>query len=182
MKLKLSNRTHRRMAAACLTSLAIGLAAGFGAAGEPNAEPAVEAGRVGTACILPDTRLRLEVVYNSCGHTQYHTLDKPDWIGKTREELAALSPADSIALFNAKEVCLVRVVDAYCSEHLQLRTGADGNVGVYRTNAGTHQDELILALPTRAEDLSEGARSDLSDGLLFGSMEEINAYLESMES
>lgn len=182
MRMRLSNREYRRMAACCLVSLAIGLSAGYGASHMPQEEASVAAGSIGEACILPDTRLRMEVRYTECGHTEYRSLDKPEWIGKTRAELIALSPGDSIAVFSTNEVCLVRVVNACCSGHLQLKTDGNGQLCVYRTDTATLRDELILTLPARVADMDAIAREDLKSGLAFDSLEEINQYLESMES
>ena len=182
MKLRISNREYKRVAAICLVSLSIGLAAGFGAKGGENAEEAMPVGSIGEICILPDTSVRIELHYALCDHTEQRELEKTEWIGKTKREIAALNPGDSIAVFSREEVCLVRVIEGSCPAHLHLGVHENGQLLVYRKNADTLENETVLLLPTTVERLDRSVQESLEKGLLFNTMDEINAYLESAES
>ena len=59
---------------------------------------------------------------------------------------------------------------------------AEGALAVYQMQEDTLQMEAVLALPLAADAFDAETAAALAAGVPFDTMDEINAYLESMES
>lgn len=73
-------------------------------------------------------------------------------------------------------------VDGYCPAHLLLRADAQGTLAVWRMQEDALEMQPVLTLAATLDAFDGETAAALSEGVLFESMDEINAYLESMES
>ena len=100
----------------------------------------------------------------------------------TRRELAQAYPEAAITTFTSERVRLVVSAEGYCPAHLLLMADAKGALAVYQMQEDTLQMEAVLALPLAADAFDAETAAALAAGVPFDTMDEINAYLESMES
>lgn len=167
-------------ALALIAGIAIGLAVGL--AIEPVDESA-ETGSIGTASILPDTAIERVVTFTRCEHTLCLPVESAGFVGYTQEELSAFYADYEIERFDRERVTLAQRIDGCCPEHLLLREDGDGAVCIYRTDATVFAEELMHALPFEGlSALPEETRTSLREGIVFATLGDIDAYLESMES
>lgn len=150
---------------------------------QQQTEPAEQAGRIGEASILPATAIERQVCYLACGHLTEGPLPDADaLVGMTRRELAQAYPEAAITTFTSERVRLVVSAEGYCPAHLLLMADAEGALAVYQMQEDTLQMETVLALPLAADAFDAETAAALAAGVPFDTMDEINAYLESMES
>lgn len=165
---------------AMIAGAAIGLAVGL--AIEP-ADESAETGSIGTASVLPDTRIERVVTFTRCDHALRVAVESGGFIGYTREELAAFYADYEIERFDRERVTLTQRIDGCCPEHLLLREDGDGAICVYRTDGTVFTEELVHAVPFEGlSALPEEVRTSLREGIVFATLGDVDAYLESMES
>lgn len=180
-------RENRRILVCTALALCAGVLLGLAlrlpaAAAEPSPE-AEQVGSIGEASILPTTAVERQVCYLACHHTVEQVMgDTSPLIGMTRQELAAAYPDAAITSFTAERVRLVLSVDGYCPAHLLLRADAQGTLAVWRMQEDALEMQPVLTLAATLDAFDGETAAALSEGVLFDSMDEINAYLESMES
>lgn len=158
----------------------IGLAIGFAAA--PAAESS-ETGNIGTASVLPDTKIERIVTFTRCEHTVSVPVQSNGFVGYTEEELATFYADYEIERFDSEQVIVTQRVDSCCPAHLLLREDGDAALCVYRTDATFFSEELQQALPfEHLSALPEETRRSLREGVVFATLGDIDAYLESIDS
>ena len=176
-------RENRRMLVLAAVALIAGLVVGvFVGLNLPKEEDAAAAGRLGTRSVLPGTEIERQTAYTRCGHRQVEPIDPACFVGYTEEELAAFYRGDRISAFDGKRVVIDRTVEGCCPEHVILRL-VNGAFTVGQTDPVTLTEQILHTLPLEETvTMTNEERSALTEGLVFDSLSDIDAYLESMES
>ena len=182
-------RENRRILVCAALALAAGLLLGLALTMAPmqqeaeQKQDAAEVDRIGEPSILPETRVERDICYLGCQHRETVAVtDTSALVGMTRQELAAYWPDAVITSFTSELVRVVVSTESYCPKHLLLRADAQGNLEVCQMQTDTLAMAPVLELEVSLDGLGEEARAELQEGVLFNSLEEINHYLESMES
>lgn len=164
---------------------ALGSYLGTGAPGgvdvsPPPAETADPAAHMGVASVLPTTQVIWRYRFMSCGHV----VDAPaqDITGYTLEDIIQRYPNAQVLRMDKDVVEIELRVEQHCPDHYLLIATEEHVLGVFRTNLNTLDSEQVMQLPLSALELPESVRYQLLNGLSFSSLEEINAYLEDVES
>ena len=178
-------KTNKQLLLLAIVGVAAGLTAGvaIGMSIDPGRLSAKAAGNVGTAAVLPDTRIERVVTFTRCAHTLTLPVETNAFIGYTREELADFYADYEVARFDGERVTVSQRVTGCCPKHLLLREDGDGALSVYRTDEEFFSEQLVRSLPvTGFASLTEQERAALKAGVVFDSAGEIDAYIESVDS
>ena len=125
--------------------------------------------------ISPQTRVRVVKNY-SCGHCDTYKTD--EYIGCSKTMLEAMENC-SIEVMTDDYVCLVINETDCCDKHYMLRL-IDGNkLCVFTT--GLQSGRLTEILFDTAC-IDEAEYSKLTKGIVFDTLDEINAYIENIET
>jgi len=179
------NRENKRLLLCTALALIAGLLAGYSLRLSQEAsleEPGVETGAIGLVSILPSADIMLETSFSSCGHSVERQLDTATYVGFSEAEMSNAFIDADITEFSAKRVRIRRMHTGWCPRHVLLKTGADGALHIYRTDETTLRQMELQRLSFEPSQLDESAASELTAGVAFDSVDEINAYLENAES
>lgn len=145
----------------------------------PPARAADSAGdvRVQEGCELYQT-----LTYTRCDHVVTRRVTAPvELLGKNRDDVAALYPEWRITQFGPKLIKMEQQPDLFCPDHKVLMPGGDGMLCVFENKYG---DALALVkeldLPLTA--LPAAGQEDVEQGMGFSTLEELEQWLENMES
>ncbi|MDR3051585.1 MAG: hypothetical protein LBU67_07675 [Oscillospiraceae bacterium] len=120
--------------------------------------------------------------YLPCGHTVQRRIDAPAiWIGLDRQGLEAQLPDYRLTAFSPESVAMARELPIYCPAHWVLQPDAQGEVSIWQNLYGEAM-ECLQKLGFGVEDMPEGERQALRDGKPFDAQEELEQWLESMDS
>lgn len=145
-------------------------------------QPLKQVGGAEAVCVAEEAELLQTFTYTRCSHTVTRRLTAPvEVYGKTLEDVKALYPQWQITEFSSQEVRMTRRPDLFCPDHLVLMVGPDGALGVYRNKYG---DALALEkeLTMEVSTLPQAVQESLAEGVGFATEEELDAWLESVES
>lgn len=129
----------------------------------------------------PNVRVSWETVYASCTHSVVTEDAAAAYIGLTREELAARYPGCEVAELTSDKLVLRRRVSGYCADHLILKRDEKGLV-VIKTDPITGEQQQLLHINFDLSLLDAEVLEQLDKGLLFETLEQIDSYLEGIES
>lgn len=180
-------KENRRILLCTVLGLVAGMLLGlvlqsFGDESE-GTEDSTQVDRIGEISLLPTTHVEREICYLSCSHTgTVEMTDTSALVGKTRRELAALFPDAVITSFTSELVHIVMSVDGYCPEHLLLKANEQGMLEVYRMQEDNLSMTSILQLQYSLDTFDDETAAELREGVLFHTLDDINHYLESLES
>lgn len=152
-------------------------------ASAPEAEP--DAAQVGTdsAAVLDEAcQIIQHMTYLPCGHelTRRQSLP-PDLVGKTRADLEAAYELWQVTSFSSTEVAMEQALDMYCPEHLILMPDESGMLCVFQNRYGDALG-LVSELDIPLAELPDAYQEELRPGIGFSTQEELDLYLESIES
>lgn len=148
-----------------------------------NQAEAAPVDRIGVVSILPTTRVERETCFLQCGHTVISTLKNASgFTGLTKTELADRYPKAIITSFSSDLVHIVERFEGYCPEHFVLLFAEEGMLKVMRMQAETLENVCVLEIPDALEGLDAETAEQLQQGEAFSSLDEINRYLENLES
>ena len=172
-----------------ILTAAIGLVAGgalgvfVGFALQNSDEEAAPTGHIGTKAILPTTHVERQVQFEKCGHTRSVLLDTNAFIGYTEQELADFYEACTVAAFSSERVTLTQELDACCPAHVLLQARGDGTACVYQTDAEFFIEQLVRVVALDVDrNMTPDEKEKLSQGVVFDTLADVDAYLESLES
>ena len=144
--------------------------------------PVSKADTVGEVRLEENSELIQTLTYTRCEHSVKRRLTAPpELYGKNLQQVEALYPEWRITAFSAKEVSMEKQPDLYCPDHLVIMPNGAGYVCVYENKYG---DALMLSRETelKLDSLPAAAREEVEHGLGFSTAEEVEMWLESVES
>lgn len=137
--------------------------------------PAAQVAQMGEETVSPSAKV-LWRYHMACGHVVEREDAQPA-IGKTQAELEAAYGPGSVTSFGADAVVLELESAAYCPDHYVLKL-ENGALTVRKTGDDL-QEEILLTLDVT---LPPDAAAECEKGLCFDSLEDINVYLEGLDS
>ena len=127
-----------------------------------------------------DTMITWDYEYEMCRHHLYiDTEPDPDIIGLTFTKLQNKYPDIVIVSFSADEVVLKKRLECYCPEHFLLKRNAD-KLSVYRTAAGTDEQDVYIDVDIDFSKLSKSQQEQLEDGRIFSDINDLQIYVEKL--
>ncbi|MCH5286045.1 MAG: hypothetical protein J1E43_01365 [Christensenellaceae bacterium] len=174
------------MGTAVLVGMALLLIIGL----TPRTASAPDADLPDTALVGSDTAVTLSaecqliqhLTYTPCGHelTRRQTLPT-ELAGKGRAELEAAYDLWQVTSFAAGEVTMAQALDMYCPEHVILMPDESGMLCVFENRYGDALG-LVRELNVPLSELPDDVQETLRSGKGFDSEEELDLWLESIES
>lgn len=126
----------------------------------------------------PSCILEFTTIYDSCGHKSVKV--EQGEAGLTLEEVAAHHVPWQVTQTD-KGFALVRTLHQYCPDHIRIRL--EGNdIHLYHNADNGKELTEFSVLNNLSESLPEEALEELRSGIDFANMEELESYLESMNS
>lgn len=144
--------------------------------------PAEQAGAPDAAVPAEGCELLQTLSYTRCGHRVVRRVTAPQEVyGKTLEGVQALYPEWRITEYAAKLIKMEQEPELYCPDHLVLMPDGAGMLCVFQNKYG---DALALVneLNIPVKELPAAAQEDVAFGLGFSTADELNQWLESVES
>ena len=151
-------------------------------ASDDGLPPVSEAGNVNETVLSAEGELLQTFTYSRCEHKVTRRVTAPAELhGKNLKEVEALYPEWRITAFSPTLVSMEQRPEIFCPDHLVVMTGANGRVCVFRNKYG---DALALEreLEWSADQLPAAVEEELSFGIGFDTAEELEMWLESVES
>lgn len=144
--------------------------------------PVSQAGSVAQVKVEMGCQLVQTIRYTPCGHEMTRRLEAPgEIVGQAREGVEAAYDQWRVTGFGAKEVLMEQQLDIFCPEHMVLMPDETGVLGVFENKYG---DALafVRSVDTPLESLPEAIQEELRPGKSFDSLNELEQWLESVES
>ena len=143
----------------------------------PSAEAQADTVTPQEGCALLQT-----LSYTRCGHTVVRRLTAPVEIyGQPLDGVEALYPAWRITEFGAKQIKMEQHLQMYCPDHMVLMPADAGMLCVFENKYGDAL-ALVKELNIPLKSLPAAAQEDVQPGLGFSTPEELEMWLESVES
>lgn len=130
--------------------------------------------------------LHRTVRYTPCGHSVQRREALPAQLcglsqAALESALGDVIPGARMTGFTAQEVDVALEMEIPCPLHWMLRTGENGKLQVLQNTAG---EALSVVRETQISPalLEEDTRAQLLDGMIFDDVQQLEGYLESLES
>lgn len=122
------------------------------------------------------------LTYARCSHSVTRRVAAPpEVIGKTLEEVKPLYPDWTITEYGGKEIRMSMNPEMYCPDHMVLMPNAAGLLCVFENRYGDAL-ALVSELETEVGTLPAAYQEEVRRGMGFGSLDELEQWLESAES
>lgn len=179
------DRRQLLLGTATLLAMAVLLIVGLTprTASAPEAEPdTAQAGTDSAAVLDAACQFVQHMTYTPCGHelTRRQTLP-PDLVGKTRADLEAAYDLWQVTSYSSTEVKMEQALDLYCPEHLILLPDESGMLCVFKNRYGDAL-ALVSELNIPLSELPDAYQEEIRPGKGFSTQEDLDLWLESIES
>jgi len=144
--------------------------------------PASEAGSVPETVLISGCELLQTFTYSRCEHTVTRRVTAPaELIGKNLKEVEALYPEWRITAFAPALVTMEQRPEIFCPDHLVVMKGGGNKVCVFENKYGDAL-ALVRELTLDFDQLPAAVREEIEYGMGFSTAEELEMWLESVES
>ncbi len=144
--------------------------------------PAEEVGRAENVVPEEGCELMQTMSYTRCQHTvTRRTAASTELYGKTLAEVEALYPDWQITEFAGKLIKMEKQMQLFCPDHLVLMPDGAGMLCVFENKYGDAM-ALVNELNIAVKDLPAAAKEEAEAGIGFSSAEDMEMWLESVES
>lgn len=138
----------------------------------PSGQPAAaEPERLGI-----DGKVYLQVKYTKCGHMVETEVTDKKYVGMTQEELENQFANAELTEFSKDKVVFLVETPSVCTLHYIVKY-EDGMLNIYQPQE--NQAEPTLYKRIEMEAVNDAA---LEEGIIFDSLEQVESYLENIES
>ncbi|MBQ9949360.1 MAG: hypothetical protein IJO93_01405 [Clostridia bacterium] len=128
--------------------------------------------------ITADTNVCVVTKY-SCGHMAQYTTS--EYTGYTEDMLRQIANC-KITCFSIDKVTMEFSTEKCCENHFLLMLAAENTLAIFSTDKKPLADAQIMEIVFETSVISENEYMRLKQGIIFDSLEEINSYIESMET
>ncbi len=150
------------------------------APGELPPAKAVDAGDA--AAVEEGCELLQTLTYTRCEHVVTRRVTAPvELYGKTLEEVEALYPEWRVTEFSPKLIKMEQKPDIFCPDHMVLMPNGAGMLCVFENKYGDAL-ALVKELDLALDALPAAEQETLKRGVVFSTAEELEQWLESVES
>lgn len=152
-------------------------------ASAPDAEPdTAQVGSDTAQTLSASCEIVQHMTFTRCGHDLTRRQALPaELAGKTRAEAEDAYDGWQITSFSADEIKMEESLDMYCPEHMVLLPDDSGMLCVFQNRYGDAL-ALVRELSLPLTDLPESVQEDVRVGKGFNTIEDLEAWLESVES
>lgn len=126
-----------------------------------------------------DCVVEMQCTYEKCGHVKTYGIESSEVEGFTKDQLAVQYPECEVTEFGPLGATLTCSVDGYCPDHYVLKRSGD-KLCIYQPQDRT--GELIIYKEIEGMNASDLGIEELEQGILFDDIEQIESYLEEIES
>ena len=116
--------------------------------------------------------------HTACNHIYEEKLDPAETRGMSKSDLIIRYSNMELQEFSTSGAVLTCTLSSYCPEHYLVKLNGT-KLCIYRTRVGTEEQILVKELNV---DTSGMDTTDFQEGVLFDSMEDIESFLENLES
>lgn len=148
----------------------------------PITENAEQANAAREEVVAKDAILYQTLTYTRCEHEVARRVTAPMEIyGMDLAQVQAVYPEWQITEFSPEEIRMEQKPDIFCPDHLVLMPDETGMLCVFQNKYG---DALALVneLDMQVDSLPAAVKEELTEGMGFSTAEELEQWLESMES
>lgn len=122
------------------------------------------------------------LTYKRCEHTVTRRVTAPaELLGKNLEEVSALYPEWQITEFAPVLVKMERQPDLFCPDHMVVMPSGEGMLCVFENKYGDAL-ALVRELEVEVSALPAAVQEEVQRGLGFSTAEELELWLEGVES
>ena len=149
----------------------------------PSTPPEIsQVGSVSQDTVAQGCQLVQTLRYTPCDHEVTRRLEAPtELIGKGRGDVEAAYDQWRVTSFAAQEITMEQQLDIYCAQHMVLMPDETGVLGIFENKYG---DALafVRSLETELAALPDAAQEEVRLGKGFDSLQDLEQWLESVES
>lgn len=150
-----------------------------GDGGEPVSE---QVGSDASATMRSGCQLVQHLTYTPCGHSLVRRQMLPEELaGKTRADLEAAYADWQITAYAATQVEMAQALDMFCPQHVVLMPDESGMLCVFENRYGDAL-ALVRELNVPLSELPDAYQEQLRPGKGFDSQDELDRWLESIDS
>lgn len=132
--------------------------------------------------ITEETRVQWDYYYEKCAHHVYvHCQADEDMVGLSFTQFQKNHPDVKIVEFDPHELVLKKTFECYCPNHFIL-TKYKNELAIYTTKLGSNKQEMYMRVPINFYDLESYAQEVLSVGKVFTDLDDVESYLEDIET
>jgi len=172
------------LSVAVLGSMALLLVLGLTPTGAqaPSDMDAAQVGSDATVTLSESCQVIQHMTYTPCGHSLTRRQGiPPELTGKTREDVAAAYDLWQVTSFSTAQVEMEQALDMFCPEHMVLMPDESGMLCIWQNRYGDAL-ALVKELNLPISDLPDAYQEMLRPGKGFPSQEELEKWLETVES
>jgi len=123
-----------------------------------------------------------QLTYSRCGHDVTRRTPLPqELVGKLRQDVEAAYEGWQVTEFLPKRVTMARLFSLYCAAHVVLMPDETGVLGVFENKYGDAM-VFVRSLETTLDSLSESIQEEVRLGKGFDTLEDLEQWLENVES
>ena len=123
-----------------------------------------------------------QLSYSRCEHkVERRTPISQELVGKTLQDVQAAYDGWQVMEFLPKKITMARQFPLYCAQHVVLMPDESGVLGVFENKYGDAM-AFVRSLETSLDSLPESIQEEVRLGKGFDSMEDLEQWLENVES
>lgn len=127
-------------------------------------------------CLGPEGKVYLQVHYTKCGHTVETDITDQEYIGMTKQDIADEFSNAKLQSFSKDKAVLVVETPSICTLHFIVKY-EEGKLNIYQPQGEDAQPKLYKSI-----EMDTIADPALEEGVVFDSLEQVESYLENLES
>ena len=124
----------------------------------------------------PEGKVYLQVHYTKCGHTVETDITDKEYIGMTKQDIADEFSNAELQSFSKDKAVLVVETPSICTLHFIVKY-EEGKLNIYQPQGEDAQPKLYKSI--EMDTIDDPA---LEEGVVFDSLEQVESYLENLES
>lgn len=124
----------------------------------------------------PEGKVYLQVHYTKCGHTVETDITDQEYIGMTKQDIADEFSNAKLQSFSKDKAVLVVETPSICTLHFIVKY-EEGKLNIYQPQGEDAQPKLYKSI-----EMDTIADPALEEGVVFDSLEQVESYLENLES
>lgn len=144
--------------------------------------PAEQVSTSGERSILPQTSVLVRYTFLRCGHILEQPYEKNDLVGFTAAQVEKLWRDAKVMELDDKNAVIERELLTCCPAHVMLHMTDERALCYTKTDETDYDKQHSTPIEFDAVQLPEEVQRALQNGIVFGTLGEIDAYLEGMES
>ncbi|MGI5849828.1 MAG: hypothetical protein ACOX8Q_07170 [Christensenellales bacterium] len=137
---------------------------------------------VNDAKISKNAMVQWDYEYKMCSHHIYLRCQvDQNMVGLSFSEFQEYYPDVRIVSFDTNELSLKKTFDCYCPDHYILKSYNQG-LAIFRTILGSDEQEIYLEIQFNLQAVRDDEKQVLEVGKLFNSVDDLEHYIENIET